>query len=82
MLSAKRLRRCSKDPPPENSVLWVWHVHHIKCDVFGVRVFGSAEGHRECDSPNWFNSFPVEALKRLRWFSDLVSVKTHFVEGC
>jgi hypothetical protein len=23
-----------------------------------VRVFGGAEGHRECDGSDWLNSFP------------------------
>jgi hypothetical protein len=60
----------------------VWHANHIKCDVFGARVFGSAKGHREFDSSNWFNSFSAEAITGLRWFSELLSVKTYFVEGC
>jgi hypothetical protein len=51
--------------PSENGTVWVWHVNHIKSDVLCVRVFGGAEGHRECDGSNRLNSFPVEPIKGL-----------------
>jgi hypothetical protein len=39
MQSVKRLQKYSRCPP-ENGVVWVWHVNHVKCDVFGAWVFG------------------------------------------
>jgi hypothetical protein len=51
--------------PSKDSVIWIWHVDNIESDVFGARVFGSAKGHRECDSRDWFNSFPAEAIEGL-----------------
>jgi hypothetical protein len=64
-----------QEGPSKDSVIWVWHVDNVESDVFGARVFGSAKGHRECDSPDWFDSFPIEALEGLRQFSVLLSVK-------
>jgi hypothetical protein len=71
-----------QEAPLENGIVWVWHVNHVKYDVFGVGFFGGAEGYIECDEPDWLNSFPVEVIEGLRWFLGLLSVKTHFVEGC
>jgi hypothetical protein len=51
-------------------------------DVFGVGVIGSAEGYWECDSSNGLDSFPVEAIERLREVPELLLIKSHFVEGC
>jgi hypothetical protein len=51
--------------------------------MYSVRGgFGSAEGYWACDGAYWLNSFPTEAIKGLRWFFELLSVKTHFVECC
>jgi hypothetical protein len=51
--------------------------------MYSVRGgFGGAEGYRECDGPDWFNSFPAKAIEGLRWFLELLLVKTHFVKGC
>jgi hypothetical protein len=41
-----------QEAPPENGVVWVWHVKNIKSDVFSARVFRSVEGDRECDGPD------------------------------
>jgi hypothetical protein len=82
MLNSEQLRKYSRDLSQKWRCMGVWHVNHIKTDVFGVRVLGSAKGHGECDDPNWFNPFPTEAIKGLCWFVELFSVKTHFVEGC
>jgi hypothetical protein len=68
--------------PLENGVVWVWHVNHIKCDVFGAGSFGVTEGYRECDGPDRFDSFPIKAIEGRRQFFELLLVKTHFVEGC
>jgi hypothetical protein len=71
-----------KRPLPNIAFVGVCHVDNIEGDIFGVGIFGSVEGHWECDDPNWFNSFSVEAIERLRWFFKLFLVKVHFVEGC
>jgi hypothetical protein len=44
--------------------------------------FWGAKGYRECDGPNWFNSFPAKAIEGLRQFLEFLSFKTYFVEGC
>jgi hypothetical protein len=54
-----------KIPLPKNSIVRVWHVNNIEGDVFNARFFGSAEGHRECDDPDQFNSFSIKAIERL-----------------
>jgi hypothetical protein len=71
-----------QEAPSKDSIIWVWHVNNIESDVFGVRIFWSAKGHQECDSPDQFDSFPTEAIEGLRQFFELLSVKTHFVKGC
>jgi hypothetical protein len=51
--------------------------------MYSVRgFFGSGKGHRECDSPDRFNSFPAKVIEGPQWFSELLSVKTYFIEGC
>jgi hypothetical protein len=51
--------------------------------IYSVRGgFGSAEGHRECDSLDRLDSFPVEAIEGIRQFSELLSIKTHLIKGC
>jgi hypothetical protein len=64
MLNAKLLRKYS-NAPSENGIVWVWHVDHIKSDVLCARVLGGAKGHRECNSSNWLNSIPTEAIEGL-----------------
>jgi hypothetical protein len=54
-----------KMPLPKNSIVRVWHVNNVEGDVFNARFFGSAEGHRECDDPDQFNSFSIKAIERL-----------------
>jgi hypothetical protein len=47
-----------------------------------VRLLGGAERHRQSDDPDWFNSFPAEAIDGLGRFFEMFSIKAHFVEGC
>jgi hypothetical protein len=68
--------------PSKDGNVWIWHVDNVEGDVFGVGIFGSAEGYRECDSIDRFDSFAAEAIEGLRRFSELPLVETHFVEGC
>jgi hypothetical protein len=67
---------------PKNGIVWICHAGHIKSDVLCARVFRGAEGHRECNGSDRFNSFPAEAIKGLRRFFESFLVKTYFVEGC
>jgi hypothetical protein len=49
--------------------------------MLGARVLWDAEQHRLDDNPNWFNSFPAEAVEELHWFFELFAIKTHLFEG-
>jgi adenylate cyclase len=54
-----------QEAPSEDSIIWVCHVDNIESDVLSVRIFGGAEGHRKCDNPDWFDSFPAKAVEGL-----------------
>jgi hypothetical protein len=78
----KAASKVFKMPLLKMAFVWVRHVNHVKCDVFGAGVLGGAERYRECDGLDWFNYFPIKTIEGLRRFRELLSVKTHFVEGC
>jgi hypothetical protein len=63
---------------------WIppWGSFVTEGNAFGARVFESDRGHRECDSPERFYSFPAKTIEGLRRLSKLLSVKTHSVDGC
>jgi hypothetical protein len=73
---------CVQNGSSKDGIIWVCHVDHIEGDVFGVGVIGSAKGYWECDSSNGLDSFPAEAIERLREVPELLLIKSHFVEGC
>jgi hypothetical protein len=64
-----------EDASPKNGIVGVENVNNIKSDVIHVRVLWG-------DDPDWFNSFPTEAIKGLHRFLELFSVKTYLFKGC
>jgi hypothetical protein len=69
------------EDPSKNSVIWVWHVDNVKSD-YSVRGFlGVPTDTGSVMAPTGLIFFPAKAVEGLRRFCELLSVKTHFVEG-
>jgi hypothetical protein len=74
--------KCIQKAPSEDGIIWVCHVDHIEGDAFSAGVLVSTEGHWECDGSDGLDSFPAEAVERLRLFPELLSIESHFVKSC
>jgi hypothetical protein len=59
---------CIQEAPSKDSIIRVCYVDHIKGNVFSSGILRCAEGHRKCDGSDRFDSFPTEAIERLRQF--------------
>jgi hypothetical protein len=66
----------------EDGIVRIDHVDDVKSYELGARVLRGDKVHRQGDDPDRFNSFSAEAIEGLRRFFELLSIKTHFVEGC